>query len=47
MSHQIVTLERVLKVPIAKVLKAITDNDEMKDWCFNLKEFKAEKRFTF
>jgi len=37
----------VLNAPATKVWKALTDNDEMKQWYFNLKEFKAEKGFTF
>ncbi len=47
MSSTIVTVERVLNAPIAKVWKAITDKDEMKHWYFQLDEFKAEKGFTF
>ncbi len=47
MSSTIVTVERVLNAPVAKVWKAITDKDEMKHWYFQLEEFKAEKGFTF
>ncbi|WP_316812363.1 SRPBCC domain-containing protein [Pedobacter heparinus] len=40
-------VERSYNAPIEKVWKAITDRDQMKEWYFELKEFKAEKGFKF
>ncbi len=41
------TIERVYQAPIAKVWKALTDKEEMKQWYFDLKEFRAEEGFEF
>lgn len=40
-------VERIYNASIQKVWKAITDRDQMKEWYFELKEFKAEKGFKF
>lgn len=40
-------VERLYHAPIEKVWKAITDRDQMKEWYFELQEFKAEKGFKF
>jgi|SRR5437868_11753937 len=40
-------IERTFNAPIAKVWNAITNNDEMKKWYFELPEFKAEEGFEF
>ncbi len=40
-------VERTYNAPIEKVWKAITDKDQMKEWYFELSEFKAEKGFKF
>ena len=40
-------IERTLNAPVAKVWKAITDKDEMKQWYFDLSEFKPEVDFEF
>jgi uncharacterized protein YndB with AHSA1/START domain len=40
-------MERTFHAPIARVWKAITDKDEMKQWSFDIKEFKPEKGFEF
>lgn len=40
-------IERTFNAPIAKVWKAITNRDEMKQWYFNLKEFKPIVGFEF
>ncbi len=40
-------VERTLNAPAAKVWKAITDKNEMKQWYFDLKEFKPEVGFEF
>lgn len=47
MSHQPIIVERVFNAPISKVWKAITDKNEMKNWYFDLAEFKAEIGFKF
>jgi uncharacterized protein YndB with AHSA1/START domain len=40
-------IERTYNAPVARVWKAITDKDDMKQWYFDLKEFKAEVGFEF
>ncbi len=40
-------IERTYKAPVAKVWKAITDKDQMKQWYFDLSEFKPEVGFEF
>ncbi|MFI5220120.1 MAG: SRPBCC domain-containing protein [Bacteroidia bacterium] len=40
-------IERTYNAPIAKVWKAITDRDEMKQWYFDIAEFKPEAGFEF
>jgi uncharacterized protein YndB with AHSA1/START domain len=40
-------IERTYNAPIAKVWKAITNKDDMKQWYFDLPEFKAEVGFEF
>jgi uncharacterized protein YndB with AHSA1/START domain len=44
---QPVIVEKIFNAPIKKVWAAITDKEEMKQWYFDLAEFKAEKGFTF
>ena len=39
--------EVVLKAPVDKVWKAITDRQEMKQWYFDVSDFKTEKGFEF
>jgi uncharacterized protein YndB with AHSA1/START domain len=39
--------ERVYDAPIEKTWAAITNRDQMKQWYFDIKEFKAEKGFKF
>jgi uncharacterized protein YndB with AHSA1/START domain len=39
--------EVVLNAPVAKVWKAITDKDDMKQWYFELESFKPEVGFEF
>ena len=41
------TIERVFNAPVEVLWKAITDKNEMKQWYFDLKEFKAEPGFKF
>ncbi len=40
-------IERTYNAPAAKVWKAITDKNEMKQWYFDLAEFKPEVGFEF
>jgi uncharacterized protein YndB with AHSA1/START domain len=40
-------IERTYNVPAGKVWQAITDKDKMKEWYFDLKEFKPEVGFVF
>jgi uncharacterized protein YndB with AHSA1/START domain len=42
-----VIVERILNAPLAKVWKALTDVDQMRQWYFDLKEFKPEIGFEF
>ena len=47
MKTEPIILEKTLDAPVSKVWKAITDKNEMKQWYFNLADFKAEIGFTF
>jgi uncharacterized protein YndB with AHSA1/START domain len=40
-------IERTYNAPIAKAWKAITDRNDMKQWYFDLAEFKPEVGFEF
>ena len=40
-------IERTLNAPVEKVWKAITDKEQMKQWYFDLAEFKPEPGFEF
>lgn len=40
-------VERVYNAPTSKVWKAITDRDQMSEWYFDLKSFRAEVGFEF
>jgi uncharacterized protein YndB with AHSA1/START domain len=40
-------IEQTIQAPKEKVWKAITDKNEMKQWYFDLAEFKAEVGFEF
>ncbi|MGH7983976.1 MAG: SRPBCC family protein [Candidatus Udaeobacter sp.] len=42
-----VVVERTLNAPVALVWKALTDVDQMREWYFDLKEFKPEVGFEF
>jgi len=39
--------EVILDAPVSRVWKALTDKDELKHWCFEMKEFKPEVGFEF
>src|SRR5688572_12738870 len=40
-------IERTYNAPVERVWKALTDKEEMKQWYFDLKEFKPEVGFQF
>jgi uncharacterized protein YndB with AHSA1/START domain len=40
-------IERTLNAPAEKIWKAITDRDQMKQWYFDIAEFKPEIGFEF
>jgi uncharacterized protein YndB with AHSA1/START domain len=42
-----VVIERTFAAPVARVWKALTDVGKMKQWYFDLKEFKPEVGFEF
>ena len=42
-----IIVERTFNAPITKVWKALTDVDQMREWFFDLKEFKPEVGFEF
>ena len=47
MSNEPIVIEKIYNAPIENVWKAITDNNEMKQWYFDLAEFKPEVGFEF
>jgi uncharacterized protein YndB with AHSA1/START domain len=42
-----VVVQRTLNAPVAKVWQALTDVDQMREWYFDLNEFKPEVGFEF
>ena len=44
---QAVVVERTLNAPVARVWRALTDVDQMRQWYFDLKEFKPKVGFEF
>jgi uncharacterized protein YndB with AHSA1/START domain len=42
-----VVIERTFNAPVTRVWKALTDADQMREWYFDLKEFKPEVGFEF
>jgi uncharacterized protein YndB with AHSA1/START domain len=40
-------IERTFNAPVARVWKALTDVEQMRQWYFDLKEFKPEQGFEF
>ena len=42
-----VIVERTLNAPVTRVWNALTDVDQMREWYFDLKEFKPEVGFQF
>ena len=47
MKNEPFIIERTFNVPVEKVWNAISNKDEMKQWYFDLPEFKAEVGFEF
>lgn len=46
-SNSPITIERTFNAPVEKVWNAITNKNEMKEWYFDLDEFKLEQGFEF
>jgi uncharacterized protein YndB with AHSA1/START domain len=46
-SENAVVIERTLNAPLARVWNALTDVDQMREWYFDLKEFKPQVGFEF
>ena len=42
-----IVVERTYNAPVARVWQALTDVDQMRQWYFELKEFKPEVGFAF
>ena len=47
MDKKIVVIERTYEAPIEIVWEAITDKDQMRQWYFDVSDFKAEVGFQF
>lgn len=47
MNNAVLIIEKILAAPVERVWKAITDNDDMKKWYFDIEAFKAEPGFEF
>ena len=47
MNEEQIVVERVYQSPIARVWKALTNREEMRQWYFNLSDFKPEVGFRF
>ncbi|MEO8446766.1 MAG: SRPBCC domain-containing protein [bacterium] len=47
MKTQPIIMERTFDAPVPNVWKAISDKKEMKNWYFDIAEFKPEKGFEF
>ena len=47
MKPHAIQLQKVYPVPITKVWEALTNNNKMKHWYFNLEDFQAVKGFQF
>ncbi len=42
-----VVIERIFNAPVGRVWKALTDVDQIRQWYFDLKQFKPEVGFAF
>ena len=47
MKNEPILIERTYPAPVERVWQALTDNTEMKQWYFDLAEFKPEVGFEF
>jgi uncharacterized protein YndB with AHSA1/START domain len=47
MNAEPIIVERTYNAPIEKVWRALTDNRQMKQWYFNMEDFKPEVGFEF
>lgn len=47
MKNSVIVKEVILNAPADKIWKALTDKNEMKQWYFELEEFKPEPGFSF
>lgn len=47
MKNEPFVIERTLNAPVQKVWEAITDSDKMKQWYFDIAEFRPEVGFEF
>lgn len=47
MEHPPFVIERTFDAPVTRVWEALTDPDEMKQWYFDIAEFKVEPGFEF
>ena len=47
MQNEPFVIERTYNAPVDRVWKAITDKEQMRQWYFDLADFKAEKGFEF
>lgn len=47
MQHEPLVFERSYHAPVSKVWQAITSKKQMKDWYFDLSDFKSEVGFDF
>ena len=47
MTTEAIVIERTFNAPVARVWQALTDVDQMRQWYFDLKEFRPEVGFEF
>ncbi len=47
MKEEVVIVEEIINAPVAKVWNILTDNKEMKNWYFDIEEFKTDEGFEF
>jgi uncharacterized protein YndB with AHSA1/START domain len=47
MTTEAIVIERTFEAPVAQVWQALTDVEQMRQWYFDLKEFKPEVGFEF
>jgi uncharacterized protein YndB with AHSA1/START domain len=47
MTAEAIVIERTFKAPVERIWKALTDVNEMRQWYFDLTEFKPEVGFEF